>query len=566
MNSRIIGGTSGLLLLLALLGAWLLQPPAQANQVACVTRMPEPGGFLVEGIVGRPQTLNPLLDQDNLVDRELENLLFDGLTQVDSGGRITPALAQEWQISGDGRTITFTLRPNLTWHDGQPVTSQDVAFTYGLLQDETFPGLPHLRSLWQSVTLTPFSEREIVFTLPAPYAPFLEATTIGVLPAHLLAESEIPLSQNSAFNQNPIGTGPFMVQPGHNWVESGRLFLLPNPTHWQQGTILSGLELRFFPDEATLYEAFRAGEVQAINNISALALPVMATLPDIRLITSPAPRYTQILFNLNPAQGSAVRESRVRQALALSLDRADLVDRVLNGQGLPLEGPYPTTSPAYNPAIMTPLPLDRNAAANLLNEAGWALPAGGLFRQKTANDDIVPLELNLLVLREGLLPALAANIALQWAELGVDVNPISLDVTEFYAALENRSFDLVLVQVTPAADPDLYDFWSQEAIIRGQNYGGWNNRRASESLEQARQQWSWEDRKPFYDAFLGHYANDLPALTLYQHVTTYGISGSVFQAGTGWIDQADIGVLRQPRGRYHTLAHWFIAYTETPCP
>lgn len=197
---------------------------------------------------------------------------------------------------------------------------------------------------------------------------------------------------------------------------------------------------------------------------------------------------------------------------------------------------------------------------------GGPYPLEASSGKKTANDDIVPLELNLLVLREGLLPALAANIALQWAELGVDVNPISLDVTEFYAALENRSFDLVLVQVTPAADPDLYDFWSQEAIIRGQNYGGWNNRRASESLEQARQQWSWEDRKPFYDAFLGHYANDLPALTLYQHVTTYGISGSVFQAGTGWIDQADIGVLRQPRGRYHTLAHWFIAYTETPCP
>src|SRR5690606_14697573 len=123
------------------IGAWFYRP-AQANQTVCVTLMPQPGGFLVEGMVGRPQSLNPLLDQNNLVDRQLTNLLFDGLTQVDGRGRIIPALAETWQISGDAKTITFTLRANLTWHDGEPVTTEDVAFTYGRLQDEAFTGLP----------------------------------------------------------------------------------------------------------------------------------------------------------------------------------------------------------------------------------------------------------------------------------------------------------------------------------------------------------------------------------------------------------------------------------------
>lgn len=558
-----IGGAIWLVVVLGLVGAWFYRP-AQANQTVCVTRMPQPGGFLVEGMVGRPQTLNPLLDQNNPVDRELNNLLFDGLTQVDGRGRVVPALAETWQVSSDARTITFTLRANLTWHDGEPVTTDDVAFTYGRLQDENFTGLPHLRALWQSVTITPLSAQQIAFTLPAPYAPFLEATTIGILPAHLLADASLPLEQDDAFNRNPVGTGPFMMASEQVWDE-GRLFLVPNPAHWQQGTLLTGIELRFFPDEAALYEAYQAGEIHAINTVSTVALPAMAELPGVRLVTSPASQYTQVLFNLNEANGSAVGDMKVRQALALSLDRASLVDGVLNGQGLPLEGPFPSTSPAYNPAIMAPLPVDAAAAANLLNEAGWTLPDGATVRQRTVDEATISLELNLLVLRDGLLPALAANIALQWAELGVTINLNSVEVTEFYDTLNSGAFDMALVDVMPTVDPDLYDFWSQEAIVRGQNYGGWNNRRASEAMEQARQLWTWEERQPLYNTFLTAYANELPALTLYQHVTTYGISETVFQAGTGWIEQADIGVLRAPRGRYHTLAHWFIDYTELPC-
>lgn len=563
MKSRIIGGAVWLVVGLGLIGAWFYRP-AQANQTACVTRMPQPGGFLVEGMVGRPQSLNPLLDQNNLVDRELNNLLFDGLTQVDARGRIVPALAETWQVSGDAKTITFTLRTDLTWHDGEPVTTEDVAFTYSRLQDTSFTGLPHLRSLWQSITITPVSEQQIAFTLPAPYAPFLEATTVGILPAHLLAETAVPLEQNDVFNQNPVGTGPFMMATEQAW-DAGRLFLVPNPAYWQQGTILTGIEFRFFPDETTLYEAYRAGEIYTINTVSAVALPAMAVLPGIRLITSPASAYTQLLFNLNAENTSAVGDIKVRQALALSLDRAVLIDQVLNGQGLALEGPFPSTSPAYNAAVSSPLPVDVIAAANLLNEAGWTLSDGTTVRQRTVDETTRPLELNLLVLRDTLLPALAANMALQWAELGVTVNLTTVEVTAFYETLNNGAFDMALVDVMPTVDPDLYDFWSQEAIVRGQNYGGWNNRRASEAMEQARQLWAWEERQPLYTTFLSAYANELPALTLYQHVTTYGIRETVFQAGTGWIEQADIGVLWAPRGRYHTLAHWFVTYTETEC-
>ncbi len=112
----------------------------------CSVRVPASGGVFAEGIVGAPQYLNPLLADNNPVDRELTSLIFDGLTRYEKG-ELVPALAQEWQISEDGLSVLFTLRDDLTWHDGEPVTTADVAFTYGLMQDDAFRANPALRRL-----------------------------------------------------------------------------------------------------------------------------------------------------------------------------------------------------------------------------------------------------------------------------------------------------------------------------------------------------------------------------------------------------------------------------------
>ena len=117
-----------------------------------------------------------------------------------------------------------------------------------------------------------------------------------------------------------------------------------------------------------------------------------------------------------------------------------------------------------------------------------------------------------------------------------------------------------LVTVTPAGDPDLYDFWSQEAIIRGQNYSGWNNRRASEALETARQTWDPAVRAEEYDRFQRLFASELPALTLFQHSYTYAISAGVNEVSIGRIDS--------PRERYETMPQWFFLYRDVTviCP
>ena len=139
-------------------------------------------------------------------------------------------------------------------------------------------------------------------------------------------------------------------------------------------------------------------------------------------------------------------------------------------------------------------------------------------------------------------------------EIGVDAILLAKNAEDLQQSLSEREFDAAILNIEPPGDPDLYDFWSQEAIVRGQNFSGWNNRWASEALESARQLFNRDERKPFYDAFLRFYDEDLPALTLFQNVTSYGISEA--------IEEVDIGQINSPRERFDSMAQWFFFYRE----
>lgn len=531
---------------------------------ACTTRVPAAGGVFVEGIVGAPQRLNPLLSDPYPVERELNNLIFDGLTQVDESGRIAPALAEGWTVNENGRFIRFTLREDAVWHDGEPVTTADVAFTASLMQDPAFPGPAALQTLWQTVAVNVIDERTIEFALDEPYAPFLEATTRGILPAHRLEGVTAAALADHPFNAAPIGTGPFMVAEETNWLETGQLRLTPNPAAWSQTAQLDALVFRFFPDEEAMLAAFLAGDIHAVHTVPAGSLPDLAAQPGVRLFTAPTYRYTMLLFNLGEPTGApgetavpetAVQSVAVRQALAQGLNRRQLLDDVLNGQGILFSGPFLPQSWAYNPSLLTAYDGDVAAAANTLTEAGWTQSAAGAVRVR----EEAPLTIRLAAL--GTQRALATAVAAQWQALGVDVQLQLLSGgQDLRTTLDAGNFDVALVDLLPTRDPDLYDVWSQEAIVRGQNYGSWNNRRASEALENARQLWPVDARRPYYDTFLRLYDSDRPAITLYQHVTTYAVSGEVHQL--------DIGRITQPRERYQTFDSWFIGFRDVAvaCP
>ncbi len=147
---------------------------------------PAPGGTYVEGIGGYPQSLNPLLSFYNDADSDVVSLVFNGLTKLNRYSEVIPDLANEWSVDSTGITYTFKLRQDVLWHDGYYFTAEDVVFTIELLQDPDYPGPPDIGALWRTINVKQLDDYTVQFVLDEPYAPFLDYTTIGILPYHKL--------------------------------------------------------------------------------------------------------------------------------------------------------------------------------------------------------------------------------------------------------------------------------------------------------------------------------------------------------------------------------------------
>src|SRR4051794_17250636 len=193
-TDTVVVGT--LVALLALIAGLIGGP---AIQLAAAPSAPSPSAALgpgfevrpyVEGILGRPSSVSPLTAKTQ-ADRDLVALVFSGLVRNGPDGTLVPDLAERWTVDPTGTMWTFQLRDDAYWHDGEPVTSDDVAYTIRVLQDKTYTGSA-ARS-WNEVTVQPKGPRTITFTLATPLGGFLQLATQPIAPAHLLAD--IPVTE-----------------------------------------------------------------------------------------------------------------------------------------------------------------------------------------------------------------------------------------------------------------------------------------------------------------------------------------------------------------------------------
>lgn len=515
----------------------------------CYQTRPIAGGFIYEGIVGVPQTPNPLLADGNPVDQMISELVFEGLTRLDDRGIPQPAVAESWTISPDGLTIRFELDPTAMWHDGTQITSKDVAFTYGLLQDEAYTGADAL--LWQSVEITPIGETDVSFRLQEPYAPFLSVVRRGLLPAHLLEGETISTLKNHKFNRELVGNGRFRVV--NDWLLFGTLRLEPVAEKFPSEPLIETVAIRFYENESARLQAYNAGEVDGLIGVSQEALAQFASLSETAgLYSSTNAAQFQLLFNLLEDE-RVTAESAFRQALIQSVDKSALITAALPGQAIPLESIVPRDQWG---AIMPdePLLFDTEAAQSILETAGFVKEDDAWGRIVDEKFEQVGVE----AISADLSPhnKIAEAVASQWSDFGLTVSLKNLSLDEYMAALESRTFDVALVEIAPTYDPDLYDFWSQEALINGQNYAGWNSQRASEYLEAARQTYDLNERYALYRQWNDLFYDTLPAQPLVQTLTTYALRDS--------IQNTNIGKLATLSDRFNSLHRWTTLTEEVP--
>ncbi len=509
---------------------------------------PGRGGTYVEGIAGFPHYLNPLLlNGYDGVDHDICALLFSGLTRLNESGEIEPDLARGWELSPDGLSYTFHLR-SAYWHDGAPVTPADVLFTIGLLQDPEFPGSPGLgSSVWQIVTVEEVDARTVRFTLPEPYAPFLDHTTIGILPAHLLQGIRAVDLPTAEFNFNPVGSGPFQLTEIEVEDETVTSMVLERfSRHYGTRPYLDHIQFRFYPSDQRVLNAYEAGEIEGIAQITPANLPRVRAFSNLNLFSAQIAEYGLVFFNLGRSDLAFSQEPEVRQALLYALDRQRIVDDALDGQALVAHSPFIPGTWAYKNDV-TRYERDLDTANTLLDQAGWArsLADGGIRHSGERR-----LAFTLLTSSEPERVEVAQLLAEQWASVGVTVTVEIVSPLEIRGALEERNFEAILVHVALPGDPDPYPFWHETQIENGQNYAGFVHRRASEVMEQARTSSDRENRRELYDEFQEIFTQQVPALLLYVPVYTYGVDER--------IHDLQISPLVYASDRFRTISDWWI--------
>jgi len=519
------------------------------------------GGTYVEGIAGYPHLINPLFSHENDVDRDLCALIFEGLTTVNERNEIVPLLARRWRVSDDGLVYTFYLRDSVRWQDGEPFTASDVVFTIGLLQNPALARFSPVSDLWRSVEVEQLDEYVVQFRLMEPYAPFLDYTTIGLLPSHLLGQVPAAELDQHPFNRAPIGTGLFMLNAAK--FTADRLVLDANPYHrlWEK-TRLDHVEFRFYPSHEHALAAYESGDVLGVSGILAEDMPRARADPDMQLLSARLSGLSLIVLNLNNPDALFFQDQGVRQALLYGLDRQGLIDQVLGGQGLVLDSPIMPQSWAYDKEIKT-YPYDPEKAAALLKEAGWELPdeIRTTFGELSAEDVgvrtklDVRLEFTLVTHDISDRVALAHAIAEQWEKIGarVHVEAVSLsDLTLEY--LNPHDFDAALVQFKLPLDPDPYPLWHSTQVEGGQNYGGFVDRDADEAIEVARLMIDHGRRAELYRQFQEVYAERVPAILLYQPIYTFGVDLQV--------RNVQIAPMPDPSGRFRNIWQWEVLEKE----
>jgi peptide/nickel transport system substrate-binding protein len=535
---------------IALILVILFQMASTAPVEVTTVTVPAAGGTYIEGVLGYSETINPILAPSmisaNPVDQDLSALVFDGLAVLDETGQVSPSLATGWEVSEDGSVYEFHLRRDVVWHDGAPFTAADVAFTVQAMQDPNFQGDPSLGELWRNVTVEQQDNYTVRFTLEEPFPSFLQYTTIGLLPAHLLSNVAAADLPSHAFStRNPIGTGMFMLES----VSPDRVVLVSNPNYWKAKPYLERIEFWFYANWEGLLEDYERGAIQGFHPPNLQALESLVGIPSLQLYSAQSAGYGLVYLNLGRESLPFFQVREVRQALLYALDREALIAQVLGGQGLVADSPILPTTWAYDASVRQ-YGYDPERAIGLLDASGWMDSDGDLIRDR----DGVELAFTLLTNDDATEVQMAEEIARQWRVVGVDVTIRSVSSESAVYFVRNRNFDSALVAIELTGDPDPYPLWHSTQAEDGQNFAGFANAEADAVMEEARLTIDTERRLELYYRFQQIFAEEVPSLLVYYPIYTYAVDIQV--------QDVQLSPMLHTSDRFRNIESWYVQTEE----
>ena len=412
------------------------------------TEAATPGGTFIRAIGSDPQTIHPLLADDedsiNLVEQ-----LYDPLVGTDllTGGPAPSGLADSWEVAADGLTYTFHLNQDALWHDGSPVTASDVQFSFDALAN------PDVGSSYQQTFLDATESWRVIddhtfeVTAREPLFTFLFdlALVMWIIPRHIW--EAVPAADwrtdGGATGQDVtrvVGSGPFRFR---EWLPGESVTIDRNPDYFAQAPFLDSYTLLLRPDQTAIINALLNAEIDAAV-LEPADIATVSSTDGLAVATYPTPDFTFYLTNLDPEKSSLFQDVRVRQALLYALDREAMKSEILLDNARVANGTQPEISYAYAPdRLTTQYTFNPDRARELLAEAGWADSDG---------DGILDLEgtpFSFEVLYPAGSPTYDQELAYMqdaWREVGIDAQPSALDFPALVGTItEDHAFDMAFL-------------------------------------------------------------------------------------------------------------------------
>ena len=499
----------------------------------------EAGGTLVDALSGEPSGLIAMMAGESSASAIASNI-FNSLLKYDKNLELTGELAQSWDVSSDQKTITFHLKPNLKWADGQPLTSEDVLFTWKTVTDDKTRS-PYGADYKLVKRAEAPDSNTFKVTYAQPYAPALDSWSgLHILPKHLLKDQDI---NNTPFSRNPVGSHYYQLD---QWKKGESLSLKRNPNATQGQAKIDHLVSRIIPDRAAQFLELMADNIDSMSLNSIQHARIFPSRPDLTAKIAEYKElgnsYTYLGFNLKHRPFDDVR---VRQAINYAIDKQEIIDGVLLGLGLPVASPYKPGTRWSNPKLQ-PYPYDPHKAIALLKEAGFE----DHDHDGILDRDGQPLSFEILTNQNKEREMSAVLVQRRLKEIGIDVKIRVVEWATFISRfIKTGDFNVVLLGWGLGLEPDQFNIWHSSQQAPGQfNFIGYNNPKVDKLLEAGRLELNPDKRMKIYHEFSEILLEDSPVVYLF---AGYGLP-AIHKRVKGIDDPAP------PAGIGHNSYEWYI--------